>query len=183
MNLANIQSPFGPLCPPSQADIPVTFVLVACIALALFTLAAFIFDAIARERSISREDFKDANDRVVARVTFLTLRQGEDLRWLCMSIARDLIRVMQYVQRQVTECSEEHATDAEHALLMLQFLRETERIHRAARMIKIALYLRPLVHFAYEKTTNTTARFLTRWTALLDEYRLKHPECEHRFRA
>jgi hypothetical protein len=183
MNLAIVQSPFGPLCPLSQADVPVTFVLVACFALALFTIAAFVFDAIARERSISHEDFRDANERIVARVTFLTLRQGEDLRWLCMVIARDLIRVMQYVQQQVTECSEQHSSDGPHTLLMFELLRETERIHRTARMIKVALYIRPLVHFAYERTTNSTARFLTRWATLLREYRLKHPECEHRFPA
>jgi hypothetical protein len=183
MNLAIVQSPFGPLCPPSQADIPVTFVLVACVALALFTMAAFVFDAIARERSISREDFKEANDRIIARVTFLTLRQGEDLRWLCIMISRDLIRAMQYVQKQVTECSEEHVADAAHTLLMLQLLQETERIHRTARFVKVALYIKPLFHFAYEQTTRSTARFLTRWTTLLHEYRLKHPECEHRFPA
>lgn len=177
-------SPFGPPCPPLGTHLSVTLTLIFCFAIAFATIIAFVFHAITRERPISREEFRDANDRVVVRITFLTLRQGEDLRWLCLMIARDLIRIMKYVQQQVSDCAREHGKDdAETTAVMLQLLRETRRIHSAARLIKFALYCRPLLHAAFELTTDTTARFLAHWTELLHEYRLKHPECEHRFPA
>jgi hypothetical protein len=177
-------SPFGPPCPPLGAHLSVTLTLIFCFAVAFATILAFIFHAITRECPISRDEFKDANDRVVARITFLTLRQGEDLRLLCLMIACDLIRIMKYVQQQVSDCSREHGKDdTEHTVIMLQLLRETRRIHSAARLIKFALYFRPLLHAAFELTTDTTTRFLAHWAELLHEYRLKHPECEHRFPA
>ena len=66
-----------------------------------------------------------------------------------------------------------------HTTLRLMY--ETERMRRAAAFLTVLLWIKPFFPAAYDHTTETTARFMTHWLTLLDQYRLKHPECADRF--
>jgi hypothetical protein len=175
----------GALFPPPGAEFFVTAALITCLCVAIITITVYTVHAITRENTISRDEFKDATERIMNRIPFLTVRQGEDVRWLCWAISRDLIRVTKFVQREVFNCYHETraSQDTERIMSMIEILKETGRIQRTAQIIKLSLYCKPLFYFSFEATTRTTARFLSRWTGLLREYRLKHPECEERFTA
>ncbi len=170
-------------CPPLGRDFPITAAFILCVCVALATLIVYTVQAITRESSISRNEFKHAIERIMNRIPLLTVQQGEEVRGLCWEIARDLIRVTRFVQQEVFNCYHETraSEDEDRIISMIEILKESARIHRAARMIKLSLYCKPLLHFSFEATTNATERFLSRWTGQLREYRSKHPECEERF--
>jgi hypothetical protein len=179
------QTPFPGGCPPPGAEmtrIPITLSLLLCAVIGSLTIFAFVFHAISREQAISREEFQEASARIVYRVAYLTLRKGEDLRWLCWVLSRDLIRITQYIMKEVHGCFYETGASLENkerVMVMLDLLRVSRAINGDARLVKVRIRLHLPV--PYEILTETTERYMSMLLALLERYRLKNPECADRF--
>jgi hypothetical protein len=161
---------------------PVTLVLAICLILALVTLGIYLYHTLTRDRITTKEDFIDAEKRICARIVYLTLREGADLRFLCLNIARDLIRVTAYIKHEVSKCylaQQRNPTVTEDQLtVMMTVLREAQALQHAAALIELLLLFRPLLPLAHLQTTRTTERFMTRWFNSLEEFRLKLPDCQ-----
>ena len=176
----------NPPCFPPGMHFPTIAALFLCGFFAFITFVSFVYSAIVRERSASPAEFREAKERILASIVFLTVREGQELRELCGQIARDLIRIMGFVQKEISDCHFEHygrhlPENEEQIHTTLRLMYETERMRRAAAFLTVLLWVKPLFPAAYDHTSETTARFMTHWLTLLDQYRLKHPECADRF--
>jgi hypothetical protein len=127
----------APCTPPGP--LTVTLVLAICLILAFVTFAIYLYHVLTRDRITTKEEFIDAEKRICARVVFLTLREGADLRFLCMNIARDLIRVTAYIKHEVSKCylaqQENPAVTEEQVMAMMTVLREAQALQHAAALI------------------------------------------------
>src|SRR5436305_1581068 len=147
----------NPPCFPPGMHFPTIAALFLCGLFAFVTFVSFVYSAIIRERSASPGEFRAARERIVASIVFLTVREGQELRELCGQIARDLIRIVGFVQKEISDCHFEHygrhlPENEEQIRTTLRLKYETERIRRDAPSLTVLLWLKPFFPPAYDHT-------------------------------
>lgn len=174
-----------PCPPPGWEWTPMTVSLYLCLFVGSFIILAFALDAFSREASISAEEFQEATSRVLYRASLLTLRHGEELRWLCWVISSDLIRITEYINQEVSRCFYQTGAleDEEKVVAMLELLRISRSTQRSARLAKLAIRFKLPMRLVFEVTAQATEKYISRLPVALHQYCLKHPECADRLPA
>jgi hypothetical protein len=182
--LALLDDRWIPYCnsptPSIPSDIPVSLLvpIIVCGAFASLLLATFVRHAILHTHPVTPEEFEEANERIIVHMPLLKMRRGEDLRWLCRAISRDLLRVTEFVTDDVTGCIRKYHSGLSrgHGPLapMIALIGENVMLRRNAIQIEILYHVKPLTSFMVRQTNEAVTIFSTRWLMRLEQYCLEN---------
>jgi hypothetical protein len=159
---------------PHTGPMPLIVPLAICCFFTVFLLVLLVGHFHARKRPMTRVDFEDAYERVIARIPLLKTCSGEELHRLCRSISRDLLEITSFVNNDVIRFvstyyppdKRDFRPDAPVTLL----IRKNHLLRRGAFQIQALYYIKPLRTTMLRRTNETLAVFSTSWTTLMERY-------------
>jgi hypothetical protein len=159
---------------PHTGPMPLIVPLAICCFFTIFLLVLLARHFHARKRPMTRVDFEDAYERVIARIPLLKTCSGEELHGLCRSISRDLLEITSFVNNDVirfvnTYYSPDNRDFRPDALVTL-LIRENQLLRRGAFQIQALYYIKPLRSAMVRRTHESLAVFSTSWTTLMERY-------------